>query len=357
MLTEAFTTLSPRLAHGYEALLGHYLASSPELDGLHRQYRAYALRDTYLPRPVLAYFGYHAHSSEVDFNDLDHIGPGIYLAQLLRDFLAIHDDIVDEDLDKFGAPPLPVAMSATNGAALTKNGKDLALYYGDLLMGVALRVATDLGGDTAARVSSLLANTLYTNQRGQLAELLTETSSVSSTTVDDLLLIGERKAAHYCYAFPFALGAHLAGHDPGPLTSVRELLLRIGTASQVIDDLTGAFPGAIDHDKDTLGEIAHLRRTVPLVLLAASDLPQDIAALLARAAPLLEEEALALRDHMWASDVPLQALAVCEESVGWIQAAAEELPLGRAAHQYLGDLVNHRLADSLARLRASIAHR
>ncbi|MGH3873912.1 MAG: hypothetical protein ACRDSR_20805 [Pseudonocardiaceae bacterium] len=39
-------------------------------------------------------------------------------------------------MEKFGAPPLPVELSHTGGTALTKLGKDLALYYADFLLGV-----------------------------------------------------------------------------------------------------------------------------------------------------------------------------------------------------------------------------
>ena len=165
MLDEAFATLSPRLAERYMDLLSSELAGSPELGYLHRVYVDYALRDRLLPRPVLAYFGYHATSGTVHFSDVSTIGDGLLLAQLLRDVLAIHDDIVDEDLDKFGASPLPVALSTPDGAGsvLAKRGKDLALYYGDFLVGVMLRVATALPPDAAQRVTQLLGDTLYVN--------------------------------------------------------------------------------------------------------------------------------------------------------------------------------------------------
>lgn len=112
VLAEAFTHLSPQFAERYRALLCNEVADSPELDHLHQLYTEYALRDLHLPRPVLAYFGYHALTDSADFTDVERIGDGLLVPQLLRDVLAIRDDIVDEDLEKFGAPPLPVALSA-----------------------------------------------------------------------------------------------------------------------------------------------------------------------------------------------------------------------------------------------------
>ncbi len=356
VLADAFERLSPHLADRYHALLSRELAESPELAALHQRYTAYATRDTSLPRPVLAYFGYHAHSDAVDFGDVDSIGDGLLISQLLRDVLAIHDDVVDEDLEKFGAPPLPAALSSLDGTGtgLTKRGKDLALYYGDLLVGLMLRLAAELcPPDTAAAATRLIADTLYVNQRGQLAELLTETRPLAETSLDELLLIGERKAAHYCYVFPFALGAALAGHRQD-LGATYRLLARIGTASQVIDDITGTFPGIVDDDKDTLAEIAHLRRTVPLALLAHQADTPSTRAVLAADPPLTGTQARELRDALWNSAVLGRALQLSEQLLNDITPQLTKLPLGRAAREYLSDLVHHRLDSRVQRLRQAL---
>ncbi|WNV86603.1 polyprenyl synthetase family protein [Umezawaea sp. Da 62-37] len=353
MLAEAFEKLSPQLATLYSVLLTRELADSPELASLHGAYAEYAQRDRHLPRPVLTYFGFHAFTDAVDFTDVDRIGEALVVPQLLRDVLAVHDDIVDEDLDKFGASPLPVVLSGAAGK-LTQHGKDLALYYGDFLVGVLYRAASRVTGETGNALVRLISDTLYVNQRGQLAELLAETKPLSQTTVDDLLLIGERKAAHYCYAFPFVAGATLAGHDEHRIRPAARLLLKIGTASQVVDDITGTFPGVMDHDKDTLGEIANLRRTVPLVLLATGSHTEKVAALLAAPTPMSSEDAIAIREELWGSDVPSRALALCRNLVADIKVDLASITLGTAALEYIGDLVDHRLSGSLNRFERAI---
>lgn len=353
MLEQAFRELGPHLAGSYRQLLGRELEPSPELSSLHGDYLDYALLDRVMPRPILAYFGFHAASDAVTFDDADAIGDGLLLPQLLRDFLAIHDDIVDEDLDKFGASPLPVTFSGPDElAALTKQGKDLALFYGDLLIAILFKVAQSQPAPAGPALVSLITQTLYTNQRGQLAELLAEQRPLSATTVEDVLLIGERKAAHYCYEFPFSVGAILAGHSDLLVAPVRDLLLRIGTASQVIDDITGAFPHVIDDDKDTLGEIIHLRRTIPLVLLAQARPPRHISHLLEAKPPLQPAQALVLRDYMYEHGVPAQASRICQRMVSGIHGRFDELPTGPALAAYLRDLVHHRLVAPLNRLNA-----
>jgi geranylgeranyl pyrophosphate synthase len=357
VLAEAFADLSPQLADRYRALLERELADSPELNHLHQLYLEYALRDRHLPRPVLAYFGYHGLADVVHFADTDRIGDALLLPQLLRDVLAIRDDVVDEDLEKFGGPPLPVALSSDGGThtVLTQHGKNLALYYGDFLVGVMMRVAAAIQPAlTAAAATRLIGDILYINQRGQLAELRAESVPLTETTINDLLLIGQRKAAYYCYVFPFAIGSLLADHDHRRIAPVLELLTRIGTASQVIDDLTGAFPGVIDHDKDTLGEIANLRRTVPLVLLAHHTRDSDTRALLTAIPPLPGPDANRLREKLWNSDVPTQALRLCTRLVDDIEPALADLRVGKATATYLRELVQHRLVDSIQRLRNAL---
>lgn len=357
MLTEAFTELGPRLAASYHQLLLRELDASSELSAFHVAYVDYAQLDRVLPRPILAYFGYHATSSDVPFADVDDIGDGLLIPQLLRDFLAIHDDIVDEDLDKFGAAPLPVRLSGPgpDGRRITKAGKDIALYYGDLLFAVLLNVARRQRDPARAALIDLIAATLYTNQRGQLAELLAEQRPLEQTTVEDILLIGERKAAYYCYEFPFTVGAVLAGHDVEAITPQRKLLIGIGTASQVIDDITGTFPHVIDNDKDTLGEIRNLRRTIPLVLLAHGQAPAAVQDMLNSATQLTVEQALTLRGHMWDHGIPAKSAALCRTLVDNLQSELVALPTSLPSTAYLADLIDHRLIASLDRLTAALA--
>lgn len=132
------------------------------------------------------------------------------------------------------------------------------------------------------------------------------------------------------------------------------LLLRIGIASQVIDDITGTFPGIIDHDKDTLGEIANLRRTVPLLLLAHHQHSDEVASLLAADAPLSDKDAQRLRTALWDSDVPAGSLALGRTLLADVTTRLDDLTLGIAAHDYLRDLVTYRLTASLNRLERSL---
>ncbi len=362
MLAQAFAALSPLFRDAYQTLLSRELPASSSLRPLHERYLRYASGDSVLPRPILAYMGYHARSPAIDFADADRLLECFLIAQLLRDILAIHDDVVDEDMEKFGAPTLPLAFSSDRGlhGSLTRSGKDLALFYGDILFGVLGRLVSELPTHAIARVQRLVGETFAVTSAGQAEELLVERSPVASTTPEDVLSIAERKAARYCYSFPFLLGAYVAGHSDEDTGSAARLLIAIGRASQVIDDITGAFPGVVDRDKDSIGEIMQLRRTIPLVLFARTPtLPAGTRALLSQEPPLAEGDALALRQAMWKSDVPERSLALSEdllaEAMRLFDRMVAEARIGAPTSEYLADLIEFRLRGSLGRLREGIA--
>jgi geranylgeranyl pyrophosphate synthase len=306
--------------------------------------------------------GFHALSGSVDFTDDEGLLDRLLIAQLLRDILAIHDDVVDEDHEKFGAPTLPLSLSSDRGleGELSRQGKDLALFYGDILFGVLGKLVGKLPSHALARVQGLIGETFAVTSSGQAEELLVESSPVADTTVGTILGIAERKAAHYCYVFPFRLGAYLAGHSDEDIEAGARLLLAIGRASQVIDDITGAFPGVVDDDKDSIGEIMQLRRTVPLVLFARESSPDEQSQrLLLQHPPLEQNEALELRRAMWKSDVPQRALELCEAQLAvamrCFDEVRSEMRIGVPTREYLADLIDFRLRGSLERLRKGIA--
>lgn len=125
-----------------------------------------------------------------------------------------------------------------------------------------------------------------------------------------------------------------------------KLLVRIGTASQVIDDITGAFPGVLDDDKDP-------RRDHPPTphRAACTARPSRPATRRPRSArrdpPLDREEALRLRAALWNSDVAALARWPCQRLLADIDNHLAELRLGTAATTYLHDLVERRLRNKI----------
>lgn len=176
-----------------------------------------------------------ADEDDLSTGHLDRLGDLVYLPQLFRDFLAIHDDVVDEDLVKFGEPTLPVSYSTVGcqpapDLQMTKWGKDLALFYGDLVFGYTGEViATSAAAPPEqAALSAALSRTLQRNQIGQLRELLLQEQPPESIDPGALIEIYRLKAADYCYAFPFELGALVSRQPRELIDGVRSVLLDVG---------------------------------------------------------------------------------------------------------------------------------
>lgn len=339
MLTELAGQLREHLAHDHQQLMerwtGEHLADHPDIAAALRTYSA---GDRNLNRPLLAVVGYGAHLEEIGPEQLQPLGDLVFLPQVVRDFLAIHDDIVDGDAVKFDRPTLPAAL-----------GADAALFTADLLLGLVgdLIAHADVGEDSRYQLHQLTARVLRRTQQGQLTELALTHRDPATIPGDTLTRMYADKAAAYCYLFPFETGTLAAGHQlPNP-DAVRRVLEDIGVASQIVDDLEGTLPGG---DKHTPGEVLHLRRTVLLTHLAdrlpeADPLRQVLVGTQAN-----PEEAAALQVAFTTTGAAAATVATAAQLA---QAADAQIPLlriGRPARAYLHDLVQVRIYRALERL-------
>lgn len=357
MLTQAFDRLGPALRARYEQFLQRELAEYLNLgESYEREVTTYALPGCNVPGPILTYFGYHARADEVTFDDVDRIGDGLLISQLLREYLAIHGclDIGDEDLERLGRPPLPVVLAPPSDRTPepTEDDHQLALSYGSFLLAAALRLSREAELPAPrAKSPNLVFDTLFMSDAGRVATMMAA-KPLDQITVADLLTAYECRSAHYCYRFPFEVGVGLAQHSPEIVSAVQPVLLRIGAVSQLIDDLARAFLSGVDYDTDAFGELAYLRRTALAVLLAPHDLPGGARAqLLAEKPRLSRADAERIRAELWDSPLPALALRLCEQLLSDFRPRTTGLPLGSAASEYLDDLIQHRLEGSATRLR------
>ncbi|WP_434582205.1 polyprenyl synthetase family protein [Carbonactinospora thermoautotrophica] len=324
MLKELFATLSPRLRDRYRNLLADWLGKHlPHGGQLTEVYLRYALGDEYLPRPLLMLIAYSADRARVGEPELAELGNLVFLPQVMRDLLAIHDDVIDEDIEKFGQPTIPAAFTRLAGGN-AKTGRDLAILWSDLLFSLLddLIDQADLSPELGHQLSRVVSRALRRTQRGQLRELQFQAFAPAAIGPEDLLAMYADKAAEYCYAAPFELGAVLAGLDPARRHAARAVLEDIGVASQVIDDIAGGCPDMLGHHKDTRGEILNLRRSLLLVRLART-LPAN---------------------H------PLTSVLAADRLARRAAERLDDLRLGPAAREYLHDLLQVRVLDALAPL-------
>jgi geranylgeranyl pyrophosphate synthase len=337
VLTGLSARLRPQLTSAYQSLAkemaGQYLADLPDIAAAYQHYTA---GDRNLNRPLLTLVGYGAHRDQLGPELLQDLGPLVFVPQLVRDFLAIHDDIVDGDLVKFDRPTLPAAL-----------GPEAALLTADLLLGVAgdLIDQADTRPRTKARLHHQVATVLRRTQQGQLTELSLADRDPASIAADVLVRLYADKAAAYCYSFPFEFGATATGQPDTDHRPVHRALEDIGTASQIVDDLAGNLPGGT---KDTPGEVLQLRRTVLLTQLAVRLDAADPLAAVVRGNRATAEQAGLIREAFTTTGAAAATAALAVQLARTAEAQLATVHIGAPALQYLRDLVQARIHATLA---------
>jgi hypothetical protein len=105
VLTELGGRLRSQLAAGHQELMRYWAEEQlAEHSQIAAALCAYSAGDQNLNRPLLTVVGYGAHLEDIGGAQLAELGELVFRPQVARDFLAIHDDIVDGDTMKFDQP-------------------------------------------------------------------------------------------------------------------------------------------------------------------------------------------------------------------------------------------------------------
>jgi geranylgeranyl diphosphate synthase type II len=237
--------------------------------------------------------------------------------ELLHTAFLIHDDLIDGDSLRRGAPNLAATMRADAlevGAApgsAHRWSEAAAVLAGDLALGQAHRLMASVDVETARRVAllDLLDETLLVSAGGELADTAFGLG-LAGPTLDEALLVAESKTAMYSFRAPLRAGGILAGASPSVLDALDHQGRLLGRAFQLVDDLLGVFAPEEETGKSNLSDLREGKCT-PLILhardmpvweelgehLGRPDLDQPTAARLRRAlarsvAPLLVQDAV-----------------------------------------------------------------
>lgn len=313
-----------------------------------QKYKEYTVLDENYPRPILTLLGTNIYSE--DAPKLEHLGDKeiVLIPQMVRDFLAIHDDVIDEDIEKFGKDTLPVSysklLSANNENTLIKIGKDFSILYADYLLPIVYKMIADfsINAELKIRISKLISRVVRETNIGQMNELIMQQKLISSCNENEILNMYKQKAANYCYAFPMELGLVYSNVKETEILLMRSIMLEIGAYSQVIDDIMGIFPEFFNNSKNTISDLMLLRRSY--ILLKYMHYCNDE---ILKKDKLSFDEAFELKVRIYKSDIlkviSEEASNVCVD----LKKKINGLKIGSFLKEYLLKLIDSRIIKNL----------
>lgn len=168
--------------------------------------------------------------------------------ELLHAALLVHDDVIDRDFVRRGAPTLGASyreLAATAGhntADADHAGFSAAIIAGDLLLTGSLQLATSAatGHGHGAAILATIHEAIFAAAAGELDDLLFSLGS-SNPDLVDVLTMERLKTAVYSFEMPLRAGALLAGQSVATADALAAVGRDIGVAYQVVDDVLGTF--------------------------------------------------------------------------------------------------------------------
>ncbi|HEY4153371.1 MAG TPA: polyprenyl synthetase family protein [Pseudolysinimonas sp.] len=251
-------------------------------------------------RPRMVFAAYQALGG-TDLEAAAYVGAAF---ELLHTALIVHDDVIDRDFVRRGAPNIAGsyrerARAAGAGEADAEHrGISAAVIAGDLALFNAYRLIDRSGVDDATRerLLEVMDDALFASAAGELIDV--DFSWIPEVPrVDDILAMERLKTAVYSFECPLQAGAILAGGDDETVATLAEFGREIGIAYQLVDDLLGVFGTEEQTGKTTVGDLREGKRTVLIAYATATDGWQKHSQLFGDP-ELSDEGAATLRGHL-----------------------------------------------------------
>ncbi|MGQ9780875.1 MAG: polyprenyl synthetase family protein [Nitrososphaeria archaeon] len=162
---------------------------------------------------------------------LDSMLPAAAAVEFLHNFTLVHDDIMDNDEERRGAPTVHL-----------KYGVPMAILAGDLLFAKSFESALRLvreaySGEKVLRISDALVRAAVEVCEGQALDLLTAVSKEFPSKMEYYHLI-ELKTSSLFKACA-VIGSVLGGADEDSIMKMREFGRLYGLCFQLVDDVLG----------------------------------------------------------------------------------------------------------------------
>lgn len=189
--------------------------------------------------------------------------------ELLHTALIVHDDVIDHDFTRRGAPNISgtyrdrALAAGTSAQVAEHSGISAAVIAGDLALFNAYRLIDRSGvsGAVRARLLEVMDDALFASAAGELIDV-DFSIAPDMPRVDDILTMERLKTAVYSFECPLQAGAILAAASDEVVSTLADFGREIGIAYQLVDDLLGVFGREAETGKTTLGDLREGKRTV-----------------------------------------------------------------------------------------------
>lgn len=266
--------------------------------------------------------------------------------ELLHAAFVVHDDVIDHDLVRRGAPNVAgrfrqrarrLGADADGAAQL---GDAAAILAGDLLLHEAVRLVAmaDVHAMVRERLLALLDDAVFVSAAGELADVENSVTP-DCAPVEQVFDAAFNKTAVYSFRAPLQAGAVLGGATPEAIVLLGHAAGRLGLAFQLVDDLIGAFGSPEQAGRESGGDLREAKRT-PLVALArestdASRLDATLA--LARTGPVAVQDARRALDATGARGALLDMI---RDTLSEVRATSRDDDLTPAAGALLREIAD-----------------
>lgn len=186
-------------------------------------------------------------------------------------YILAHDDIIDRDDMRYGAPTVHAKMSQTDTAKADDKihyGNSLAIVAGDLIEATTYKIIlnSNVADDKKVALCKLIPDAMDEVGWGWYDQFLMDYEPIDSQLlsrkrVEDSIIWVTGK---YTIKLPFLFGATLAGQKPPK--QLDDFVAAAGLLFQTGDDLMGLFGKVEDTGKSNFGDIAQGKKTLPMWL-------------------------------------------------------------------------------------------
>ena len=209
-------------------------------------------------RSFLIDLGYNLVGKEKDYS-LD-----LGLAyELFESSILIHDDIIDEATSRRGKNTIPYDFDKNN----IKVGSDIALCLGDYGFYKTFEILINKykNNKNFNKLLSYYVDIVLSTCRGEILDVYLpyydRSNNSSDVKLDNIMEIYKLKTAYYTLIGPFNLGLILGGASDTTVKRYNNLLLNLGIAFQIKDDILGVFSDKNVIGKDT-NDITEYKETI-----------------------------------------------------------------------------------------------